>query len=67
MKTESFLRKPIVCERTGLAGSTLSLRIREGQFPKPIKLKGGGRMSVWLESEVQEWIQEQIEDYREGE
>lgn len=28
-------------------------RIKDGTFPKPLKL---GRMSGWLESDVQAWI-----------
>lgn len=64
---ESFIREPIVRERTGLATSTLYLRIRNGEFPKPLKLKGDGRMSVWISSEVDAWIAQQIEAHRAGE
>ena len=66
-RKEALIREPTVRDRTGLATSTLYLRIREGLFPKPIKLKGDGRMSVWISSEVDAWITEQIAAHRAGE
>jgi predicted DNA-binding transcriptional regulator AlpA len=33
--------------------------IKDGKFPKPIKL---GRSSRWLESEVEAWLQQRITD-----
>ncbi|MCC5853708.1 MAG: AlpA family transcriptional regulator, partial [Alkalimonas sp.] len=48
-----------VMECTGLARSTVYKFIAEDRFPKPVKL--GTRMVAWVESEVQEWIQEKIE------
>lgn len=54
----AVLRLPSVKERTGLARSTLYLRIAAGSFPKPIGL--GGRAVGWLESEVEEWIAARI-------
>ena len=54
-----ILRLPEVKRSTGLSRSTLYLRISEGTFPKPVNL--GGRAVGWLEAEIQEWLQRQIE------
>ncbi len=32
------------------------------QFPRPRKLVPGGRASAWVESEIQEWVQQRITD-----
>jgi len=45
--------------RTGLPRSSIYAKISEGKFPKPIFL-GGGRSVGWVESEIDEWILEQI-------
>lgn len=57
-----ILRLPTVKARTGLSRSTIYLRIAEGRFPKPIAL--GGRAVGWLESEIDEWLERQIDDSR---
>lgn len=57
-----ILRLPAVKTRTGLARSTIYLRVSEGTFPKPISL--GGRAVGWLESEIQEWLERCIEASR---
>lgn len=46
---------------TGLSRSTIYLRLNEedGDFPKPINL--GGRRVGWIEAEVDEWIERQME------
>jgi len=55
----TILRLPTVKTRTGLSRSTIYLRIAQGTFPKPVNL--GGRAVGWLEAEIQEWLQRQIE------
>ncbi|WP_241673441.1 helix-turn-helix transcriptional regulator [Ewingella americana] len=35
--------------------------IQDGEFPKPIKL---GRSSRWLQSEVEAWLQQRIQQSR---
>ncbi len=57
-----ILRLPTVKARTGLSRSTIYLRISEGTFPKPISL--GSRAVGWIESEVNEWLSQQIETSR---
>ncbi len=56
-----FIRVGEVIHRTSLARQTLYEHIGQGRFPAPVKL---GRLSVWLEHEVQQWIEDRIEDSR---
>jgi prophage regulatory protein len=56
--TEVFLRRGDVERVTGLGRSTLYLKVKTDQFPKPIRL--GGHSVAWLESEVAAWQQIQI-------
>jgi prophage regulatory protein len=58
----TILRLPAVKARTGLARSTIYLRIAEGTFPKPVNL--GCRAVGWLESEVQEWLERRVQASR---
>ena len=58
----SILRLPAVKTRTGLSRSTIYLRVSQGAFPRPVSL--GGRAVGWLEEEIQEWLQRQIEASR---
>jgi prophage regulatory protein len=60
--THRILRLPAVKTSTGLSRSTIYLRVSEGTFPKPVSL--GGRAVGWLEAEIQEWLQLQIEASR---
>ena len=60
----SILRLPTVKDRTGLSRSTIYLRISEGTFPKPISL--GSRAVGWIESEINEWLDQRIESSRVG-
>jgi prophage regulatory protein len=60
--THSILRLPAVKARTGLSRSTIYLRISEGSFPKPVSL--GGRAVGWIEAEVNDWLNQQIETSR---
>jgi len=57
-----ILRLPTVKARTGLSRSTIYLRISEGTFPKPISL--GSRAVGWIESEVNDWLSQQIKTSR---
>jgi prophage regulatory protein len=53
---ERLLRLPEVMEQTGLNRNKI---YSAKDFPSPIKI--GARTSAWVESEVQEWIYEQIQ------
>jgi len=60
--THNMLRLPAVKARTGLSRSTIYLRISDGSFPKPVSL--GGRAVGWIEAEVNDWLNQQIEGSR---
>ena len=53
-----LLRLPRVKESTGLSKSSIYARIAEGTFPKQISI--GPRLVVWVESDIQNWIAEQV-------
>ena len=55
---ESILRLPATMERTGLSRSTIYLKMKDGSFPKSIKL--GERAIGWPDSAISDWISEQI-------
>ncbi len=59
----TILRLPAVKARTGLSRSTVHLRISQGNFPKPISL-GSGRAVGWIEAEVVDWLNQQIDNSR---
>jgi len=56
--TEKLLRLPQVKAATGLSKSSIYARIAEGTFPKQIPL--GPRLVVWVEADIQKWINEQV-------
>ncbi|MCG9698020.1 AlpA family transcriptional regulator [Shewanella sp. Isolate11] len=55
-----LLRLNQVMERTGLGRSSIYNYMSTGEFPKPVKI--GPRVSAWVESEVEDWIMERIEE-----
>ena len=48
-----------VMSNTGLGRSTIYKYIAEGMFPKPVSL--GARAVAWVESEVDDWILDKVE------
>lgn len=50
-----------ITEFTGLTDKWFYKLISEGKFPEPIKL---GRSSRWMQSEVEKWVQERIDQSR---
>lgn len=58
----TILRLPSVKDRTGLSRSGIYLRIAEGSFPKQVSL--GRRTIGWVESEIEAWLANQIEQSR---
>lgn len=56
---KKIIRLPAVLEQVGLKRTAIYDRIKGGEFPKPIKL---GRVSGWVEAEIQEWIQKRIDE-----
>ena len=53
-----FIRLPEVKQKTGLPKSSIYRQISERTFPKQIPI--GVKTVVWLESDIQKWIQERI-------
>jgi len=54
----NILRLPSVMAIIGLSRSSIYLRIADGTFPKAVSL--GARAVGWLESDIQEWLQERV-------
>lgn len=53
MKEKRFLKIAEVLHKTGLCKSVMYKEIKEGTFPAQHKR---GKASLWLESEIDEWI-----------
>lgn len=60
--SNTIIRLPTVKARTGLARSTIYLRISQGTFPKQVSL--GGRTAGWIESEIEAWLSNRIIESR---
>ncbi|SDI97346.1 transcriptional regulator, AlpA family [Ferrimonas sediminum] len=56
--TVRFIKIKDIVNTTSLSESNIYARMASGNFPKSIKL--GPRTSVWVESEVQAWMEQQI-------
>jgi prophage regulatory protein len=59
--SERLLRRPGVQDKVGIGRSALYELIKHDQFPSPIKI---GRSSFWVESEVDNWIDQRIAEAR---
>lgn len=55
-----ILRLPEVKNLTGLARSTIYLKISQGSFPAPIPL--GARSVGWIQNEIINWIERCINE-----
>lgn len=49
-----------VVQKCNLSRATIYKKVKEGTFPKQIKLSE--RSSGWLESEVNQWIESRVEE-----
>lgn len=58
--SHKILRLPTVKEKSGLSRSTIYLRIKKGDFPKPISL--GDRAVGWLENDIDDWLDKKIKE-----
>ena len=54
---ETMLRLPQVQQRVPLSRSEIYQRIKEGQFPKQIRLSH--KVALWKQSDIDAWISEQ--------
>ncbi|KHS76446.1 hypothetical protein RC94_02325 [Pectobacterium brasiliense] len=50
-----------ITDFTGLTDKWFYKLIKDGQFPKPIKL---GRSSCWMQSEIEAWLHQRIHQSR---
>ena len=53
-----FLRMHHVIARTGLARSTIYLKMEQGTFPRQVSL--GQRAVAWIEDEIEQWMSDCI-------
>ncbi|MBA5237126.1 AlpA family transcriptional regulator [Pectobacterium colocasium] len=58
---DQFIDMTFITQLTGLTDKWFYKLIQLGEFPKPIKL---GRSSRWLQSEVETWLQQRIDQSR---
>lgn len=65
MTQEKIIRISKVMDMTGMKRSTIYHHIKNGTFPRPIRI--AARSSGWIASEVNEWIESKIADSRLGE
>lgn len=54
-----LIKIKVVMDMTGLGRSTIYKFMAEGSFPMPVRLST--RSVAWVESEIQNWIQEKID------
>ena len=59
-----ILRWPEVARRYPISKSYAYALQAKGLMPKPIKLIKGGRASGYLESEIDDWINNRVEEAR---
>lgn len=59
--SDKFVDMAFITQFTGLTDKWFYKLIKDGEFPKPIKL---GRSSRWLQSEVEAWLQQRIDQSR---
>ncbi|MCE1117476.1 helix-turn-helix transcriptional regulator [Pseudomonas sp. NMI795_08] len=57
--TDHFMRIDEVISVTGLARNTIYRRMREGTFPRQIRL--GPNSVAWLQSTISEWMSSVVE------
>lgn len=55
---QKLIRLPEVKATTGLSKSTIYARIAEGTFPRQVPI--GPRLVVWVNSDIQNWINDQV-------
>ena len=59
MAKQSLIRLPEVKARTGRSRSAIYADIQAGDFPKPVPI--GTRAVAWVEAEIDEYIERQIQ------
>lgn len=62
MPPPRLIRLPQVSSKSALKRSAIYQRIKDGTFPAPVSI--GPRASAWIESEIDDWIEQRIKDSR---
>jgi predicted DNA-binding transcriptional regulator AlpA len=57
---KNVLRWRAVLDRCGMRPTALNEAIARGDFPRPFKITDGGRLNLWLESEVDDWLKKRL-------
>lgn len=57
--TDRFMRIDEVISATGLGRNTIYRRMREGTFPRQVRL--GPNSVAWLQSTISEWMSEVVD------
>ena len=57
-----FLNRSQVIEKTSLSKTALYALINQGNFPKPVLIST--KRKAWLQSDVDDWIQERVDAAR---
>lgn len=60
--SHTLIRLPEVLRRTGYSKAWIYRLLKDNQFPKPIKI--GSRAIAFVESEVDDWINQRIAESR---
>ncbi|ENQ8616746.1 AlpA family transcriptional regulator [Vibrio fluvialis] len=55
-----FLKLKEVMEKTALSRSAIYRKMNDGEFPQSVSL--GDRAVAWVESEVDEWMEERLQN-----
>ena len=61
-----LVRMKHVQTMTGLSRSSINGLASTGKFPKSFSLVPGGSSRAWLESDIQDWINQRIEAGKQG-
>lgn len=62
MEQQKLLRLPQVLERVAFKKSKLWKMVSEETFPQPIKISH--KVTVWIESEIDQWVTDRISEAR---
>lgn len=60
--SKTLLRLPKVMEKTDLKRATIYLHMKQNIFPKQFKI--GARAIVWLESDIDAWIDDKMKEVK---
>ena len=70
IRQKRFIRLPEVLSRTGYGRATIYRKMKDGSFPRSVKLEGppidpeafDSKAVAWIEDEVEQWIESRIEE-----